>query len=268
MAQMSKRIAMWLRVAGVLALLAAGAALLLSGCSSSPTPRDISYGTDVGLGYLPPGTSVSGAADGAPTGGTTRSDGGSAGEAPALYDAGVETRRTDSSRASRDAWPAADSGSAPTDVRARDSVSASDGGLGVDSGIVSGTPCSPTCSGVACGSPDGCGGTCSIGCVCVPTCGGVLCGGSDGCGGVCAFGCICIPYCGPLDCGTFDGCGGTCMSGCYCTPRCGGDDCGTPDGCGGTYDDGCYCSPSCGAFDCGASDGCGGTCDDGCWVLD
>jgi len=37
---------------GILSL-AASAAMLLSGCSSS-SPRDIHYGTDVGLDYVPP----------------------------------------------------------------------------------------------------------------------------------------------------------------------------------------------------------------------
>ena len=41
------------KFAGLLAALVASAALLLSGCSSK-SPRDINYGTDVGLGYVPP----------------------------------------------------------------------------------------------------------------------------------------------------------------------------------------------------------------------
>jgi hypothetical protein len=41
------------KLAGLFAVLVASATLLLSGCSSS-SPRDINYGTDVGLGYVPP----------------------------------------------------------------------------------------------------------------------------------------------------------------------------------------------------------------------
>ena len=259
-----KATTVWLKVMSVLAALSAGVPLLVSGCSSRQPPRDTNYGTDVGLGYVPPANSASSSAD-APTDGANCSDSGL-----------------------RDARPAPDSRSAPADIQGLDGASAADGGGTLDSGFAGGLPCGPTCSGVACGSPDGCGGTCNIGCVCVPSCAGVLCGGADGCGGICTFGCLCIPSCGPLDCGTLDGCGGTCTFGCFCTPSCGPFDCGTPDGCGGTCsscycvpscggsdcgtsdgcggicDDGCFCSPSCGAFDCGASDGCGGTCDDGC----
>ena len=41
------------KLAGLFAALVTSAALLCSGCSSSQ-PRDINYGTDVGLGYVPP----------------------------------------------------------------------------------------------------------------------------------------------------------------------------------------------------------------------
>ena len=41
------------KLAGLFAPLVASATLLLSGCSSS-SPRDINYGTDVGLFYVPP----------------------------------------------------------------------------------------------------------------------------------------------------------------------------------------------------------------------
>jgi hypothetical protein len=41
------------KLAGPFAALVASATLLLSGCSSS-SPRDINYGTDVGLFYVPP----------------------------------------------------------------------------------------------------------------------------------------------------------------------------------------------------------------------
>jgi hypothetical protein len=40
------------KLAGLSAILMIGAALLFSGCSSSQA-RDINYGTDVGLGYVP-----------------------------------------------------------------------------------------------------------------------------------------------------------------------------------------------------------------------
>jgi hypothetical protein len=67
------------KLAGLLVTFMASAALLFSGCSSSQ-PRDINYGTDVGLGYVPAsatstateagaseagGSAVSGSADGA-----------------------------------------------------------------------------------------------------------------------------------------------------------------------------------------------------------
>jgi len=41
------------KLAGLFPALVASAALLLWGCSSS-SPRDLNYGTDVGLGYVPP----------------------------------------------------------------------------------------------------------------------------------------------------------------------------------------------------------------------
>jgi len=41
------------KLTGLFAALVASATLLLSGCSSS-SPRDINYGTDVGLFYVPP----------------------------------------------------------------------------------------------------------------------------------------------------------------------------------------------------------------------
>ena len=41
------------KLAGPLAALVASVPLLLAGCSSSQ-PRDINYGTDVGVGYVPP----------------------------------------------------------------------------------------------------------------------------------------------------------------------------------------------------------------------
>jgi hypothetical protein len=41
------------KLASLSAALVTSAALLLSGCTSSK-PRDINYGTDVGLGFVPP----------------------------------------------------------------------------------------------------------------------------------------------------------------------------------------------------------------------
>ena len=146
---------------------------------------------------------------------------------------------------------AADTGKAPADVGVaadRDGVADSggvaDGDVGAEAGRTTDSgvgpmPCTPSCAGVACGSLDGCGGICTLGCICLPSCGAFDCGTSDGCGGICTSGCICLPSCAGVACGGFDGCGGICNTGCICTP-------------------------SCGAFDCGASDGCGGTCDDGC----
>jgi len=45
------------KLAGTLTTLVAGAALFLTGCSSS-SPRDMNYGTDVGLGYEPTDVAV------------------------------------------------------------------------------------------------------------------------------------------------------------------------------------------------------------------
>jgi hypothetical protein len=58
----------WLKVAGPLATLVAGALLLLPGCSSNQ-PRDINYGTDVGLGYVPPDGSTAGTGEAGTDGG-------------------------------------------------------------------------------------------------------------------------------------------------------------------------------------------------------
>jgi hypothetical protein len=41
------------KLAGLFAALVTSAALLVSGCSSSQ-PRDLNWGTDVGLGFVPP----------------------------------------------------------------------------------------------------------------------------------------------------------------------------------------------------------------------
>jgi len=103
--------------------------------------------------------------------------------------------------------------------------------------------CSPSCAdGAACGSSDGCGGTCDANCDdagCSPSCAdGAACGSSDGCGGTCNANCDdagCTPSCGEGTCGTSDGCGGTCpCPDAGCTPSCGEGTCGTSDGCGGT----------------------------------
>jgi hypothetical protein len=49
---------------GLFFALVASATVLLSGCSSS-SPRDINYGTDVGLGFVPPDAAPKTAIDGA-----------------------------------------------------------------------------------------------------------------------------------------------------------------------------------------------------------
>jgi hypothetical protein len=202
-----RTIVVWMRRFAVFAGLATGATLLPAGCWSGPTPIDQNYGTDVGADFIPPDAAIADAADVPRGDSATSADGAAVDDASAVSDARPQATDADTS--------------------ALDSDSA-------------GPPqCSPTCSGVTCGSPDGCGGTCSIGCVCVPSCTGVLCGASDGCGGVCTWGCLCIPSCGPLDCGSYDGCGGTCIFGCGCLPSCGRGDCGTSDGCGGICNDGC-----------------------------
>ncbi len=46
--------------------------------------------------------------------------------------------------------------------------------------------CKPVCAGKACGTTNGCGGTCAAGSgCCTPGCGGAVCGAKDGCGAVC-----------------------------------------------------------------------------------
>ncbi len=127
--------------------------------------------------------------------------------------------------------------------------------------------CAPKCKGVACGSKDGCGGTCGPGSgCCTPKCKGKTCGDSDGCGGTCKSGSgCCEPKCAGKKCGAPDACGGTCKpgSGC-CNPTCNGIPCGSPDGCGGTCQPGSgCCTPSCAGKKCGQSNGCGGTCQPG-----
>lgn len=63
------------------------------------------------------------------------------------------------------------------------------------------------------------GGTCAG---CTPDCSGVLCGTSDGCGGICTPGSgCCEPDCTGVYCGEGDGCGGECKTGSGCTePDC------------------------------------------------
>jgi hypothetical protein len=56
------------KLAGTLTTLVAGAALFLTGCSSS-SPRDMNYGTDVGLAYVPTDVAVT-TTDGGTDGGT------------------------------------------------------------------------------------------------------------------------------------------------------------------------------------------------------
>src|SRR5450631_1456074 len=145
--QISRRTPVWLNVVGVLVSLGAGAILPFFGCSSGQPPRDTNYGTDAGFAYVPPDTLASSSAGGAPTNGAGGSDIG-------IWDA----------------RPALDSGSSQADCQASDGASAADAGGFLNSGSAGGMPCIPTCTGVACGSSDGCGGTCSNGCVCVPSC--------------------------------------------------------------------------------------------------
>lgn len=69
------------------------------------------------------------------------------------------------------------------------------------------------CQPNGCCAPSGGGG-------CTPSCSGVPCGSSDGCNGICqsGSGCIqqCIPNCAGKSCGADDGCGSPCTSG-YCS---------------------------------------------------
>jgi hypothetical protein len=112
--------------------------------------------------------------------------------------------------------------------------------------------CTPSCdTSAACGSSDGCGGTCNGNCdagTCTPQCASDAgCGSSDGCGGTCDDNCdggTCVPQCIEGTCGTSDGCGGTCDQNCddagSCVPQCGSDaGCGSDDGCGSTCNDNC-----------------------------
>jgi hypothetical protein len=93
------------KLTGLLAALVASASLLLLGCSSS-SPRDINYGTDVGLGFVP--------SDGGPT--TT-------------VDAGIDGGGSVDSSAAVDAWISVDSadtvdGEAETVVRVEPAIDA------------------------------------------------------------------------------------------------------------------------------------------------
>src|ERR1700690_1662607 len=54
-----------------------------------------------------------------------------------------------------------DSGSEPDSGAARDSGLEADSGQTSDGGLDEGTPCTPSCVGAACGSYDGCGGSCT-----------------------------------------------------------------------------------------------------------
>jgi hypothetical protein len=154
-------------------------------------------------------------------------------------------------------------GGSSTGTSAKDGTAALDGGAALDGSAASDTgdsgaradigqgyveeppvaTCTPYCTGLSCGSPDGCGGTCMLACNCVPSCDPHGCWTSDGCGGVCIGGC-CTPVCYSSDCGAADGCGGICNEGCVsCTPSCTEFDCGTSDGCGGTCNAGCPGEP-------------------------
>jgi hypothetical protein len=57
--------------------------------------------------------------------------------------------------------------------------------------------CTPSCSGKACNSSDGCGGLCTTGSgCCTPDCTSKYCGEDDGCGGTCNVGSGCqVPEC-------------------------------------------------------------------------
>jgi hypothetical protein len=72
------------KLAGLLSALAASVALLLSGCSSS-SPRDLNYGNDTGVGFVPP--------DGGPS---------------ATLDAGIDGGGSVDSSSAVDAWFSAD----------------------------------------------------------------------------------------------------------------------------------------------------------------
>jgi hypothetical protein len=88
------------KLAGLFSALVASATLLLWGCSSS-SPRDINYGTDVGVGFVPPDVSATSPDIAAPdatvveTGGTYDSDEADEAEADEAIDAKVSTVSAD-----------------------------------------------------------------------------------------------------------------------------------------------------------------------------
>jgi len=95
------------KLASLVAALGAGATLLLLGCSSS-SPRDINYGTDVAVGFVPP--------DGSPT--NTSLDGAATLDGAAILDGAT-----------------ADSETASDSEAAFDSANALDGGVLADAGL-------------------------------------------------------------------------------------------------------------------------------------
>jgi len=95
---------------------------------------------------------------------------------------------TPSRAVSDDGGASSDGGAAPDLRKAADGGARPDG----DPGSVGGPPvepCRPSCTGLTCGSPDGCGGICLQACDCVPTCSPEDCWTSNGCGGLCIAGC-------------------------------------------------------------------------------
>ena len=90
------------KLAGLVAALVTSAALFLSGCSSSQ-PRDINYGTDVGVGYVPPVVTPT---DGASIDGTGIDGAGIDGAAidGAAVDAAVEVTVSSDSAVDVAAW--------------------------------------------------------------------------------------------------------------------------------------------------------------------
>lgn len=119
--------------------------------------------------------------------------------------------------------------------------------------------CDPTqtCSGKACGSDNGCGGTCNGSCKdggsCVVKTKDPMfyrytfvcdCSGSCPSGQICQGGACCTPSCSGKCGGASDGCGGTCTATCASGQTC--------------YNKTC-CTASCGGT-CGVSAGCGMTC--------
>jgi hypothetical protein len=76
------------KLAGLLVTFMASAALLFSGCSSSQ-PRDLNYGTDVGLGYVPPDVAPTATEAGTSEAGRS-AESGSADEAGGTFDGAAD----------------------------------------------------------------------------------------------------------------------------------------------------------------------------------